>query len=101
MRKLPNFFDEQEISIVESGEQTGMIQESFLSIAKDLRIQDDLKNKIKSAMTYPVIILFFLLIAVSIVMIYVIPQLTPILASSESKLPLMTKALIGTSDFLQ
>lgn len=81
MRKLPNFFDEQEVAIVESGEQTGMIQESFLAIASDLRGQEDLKNKITSAMTYPLIIMLFLILAISIVMIYVVPQLMPILGN--------------------
>lgn len=101
MRKLPNFFYEQEISIVESGEQTGMIQESFLSIAKDLRTQDDLANKIKGAMIYPFIIFFFLFMAINIVMVYVIPQLSPILVTSTTEIPLMTRMLINTSDFLK
>ena len=101
MRKLPNFFREQEVAIVESGEQTGMIQESFLAIANDLRSQDELKSKITSAMTYPVIIMFFLLLAVTVVMVYVIPQLIPIISNMSSELPIMTKALIDTSTFVK
>lgn len=81
MRKLPNFFDEQEIAIVESGEQTGMIQKSFLAVAADLRSQEELRSKISSAMTYPIIIMIFLCIAISVVMIYVIPQLMPIIGN--------------------
>ena len=101
MRKLPNFFWEQEVAIVESGEQTGMIQESFLAIANDLRWQEDLRNKITSAMTYPVIIMIFLVLAVMVVMVYVVPQLIPIITNMSSELPIMTKALIGTSTFLK
>lgn len=101
MRKLPDFFDEREIAIVESGEQTGMIQESFLAISNDLRSQEDLKNKVTSAMTYPVIIILFLILAISVVMVYVVPQLLPILWSMTWDLPLTTRALIGTSNFLK
>lgn len=101
MRKLPDFFDEQEIAIVESGEQTGLIQESFLAIATDLRSQEELKNKITSAMTYPVIILLFLVLAISIVMVYVVPQLMPILGNMTWELPFTTRALIGTSNFIK
>ena len=101
MRKLPNFFDEQEVAIVESGEQTGMIQESFLAIASDLRGQEELKNKITSAMTYPLIIMLFLILAISIVMIYVVPQLMPILGNVTWELPFTTKALIWTSNFIK
>lgn len=101
MRKLPNFFDEQEIAIVESWEQTGMLQASFFEISNDLRGQEELKNKITSAMTYPVIILFFLVLAVMIVMVYVVPQLIPIITNMSGELPFMTKALINTSKFLK
>ncbi len=101
MRKLPNYFYDQEIAIIESGEQTGMLQSAFLSISKDLRMQEELRNKITAAMTYPVIIMIFLAIAFGIVMIYVIPQLLPILASTPSELPWSTKSLIATSDFLR
>lgn len=101
MRKLPNFFDEQEIAIVESWEQTGMLQASFFEIANDLRGQEELRNKITSAMTYPVIILFFLVLAVMVVMVYVVPQLVPIITSMSTELPFMTKALVNTSKFLK
>ena len=101
MRKLPNFFGEQEIAIVESGEQTGMLQQSFLAIAKDLRSQEELRNKIISAMTYPFIIIIFLIIALTVVMIYVIPQLIPIIAGVTGELPWTTKSLIATSDFFR
>jgi type II secretory pathway component PulF len=79
MRKLPNFFSEQEVTIIESGEQTGRLQEAFLAIAKDLRAQDELKTKVFGALTYPFIIMVFLLIALSVVMVYVVPQLLPII----------------------
>lgn len=101
MRKLPNFFYEQEIAIVESGEQTGMIQQAFLAIAKDLRSQEELRNKIISAVTYPFIIILFLFIALSVVMVYVIPQLMPIIADASSELPWSTRTLVAASSFFR
>ncbi len=101
MRKLPNFFHEQEIAIVESGEQTGLIQQSFLAIARDLRAQEDLRNKIVGALTYPFIILIFLCIALMVVMVYVIPQLMPIIGEMTSDLPWTTRSLVATSNFFK
>ena len=101
MRKLPNFFHEQEIAIVESGEQTGMLQKAFMAIAHDLRTQEELRNKIIGAMTYPFIILIFLLIALSVVMIFVIPQLMPIIGNLSGELPWTTRSLIFVSDFFR
>lgn len=101
MRKLPNFFEEQEVAIVESGEQTGMIQKSFLAIANDLRAQDELRSKVMGALTYPFIILLFLGLALSVVMVYVVPQLMPIIGNLSSELPWTTRTLIGSSEFLK
>lgn len=100
MRKLPNFFTEQEVAIVEAGEQSGNIQSAFSSLAADLRDQEDLRRKIVSASIYPFIIFLFLILAVTIVMIYVVPQLAPILADT-GNIPFTTRTLIATSDFLK
>lgn len=100
MRKLPNFFTEQEVAIVEAGEQSGNIQNAFHSLGTDLRDQEELRRKIVSASIYPFIIFLFLILAVTIVMIYVVPQLAPILVDTGS-IPLTTRALIATSDFLK
>jgi len=101
MRKIPDFYTQKEIAIIESGEQTGMLKETFLSIAKDLRNQEDLRRKIANAMAYPVIILFFLILSLSIVMIYVIPQILPIITSTGTNLGWSTRSLVATSDFLR
>jgi MSHA biogenesis protein MshG len=101
MRKIPDFYTQKEIAIIESGEQTGMLKETFLSIAKDLRNQEDLRRKVANAMAYPVIILFFLILSLSIVMIYVIPQILPIIMSTGTNLGWSTRSLVATSDFLR
>jgi type IV pilus assembly protein PilC len=80
MRKFPNFYDEKEIAIIESGEQTGMLKDAFRSIATELRMQSELKTKVIGALTYPFVIMFFLFLALIVVMTYVVPQLIPILS---------------------
>jgi type II secretory pathway component PulF len=78
-----------------------MLREAFIAIAKDLREQEDLKNKVKGAVTYPIIIFFFLILAISVVMVYVVPQLMPIIGNMSGELPLTTRALIWTSTFMK
>jgi type II secretory pathway component PulF len=46
MRKIPDQFNEKEIAIIEAGEQTGLLKNSFESVAIDLRMQEDLRRKI-------------------------------------------------------
>ncbi len=101
MRKIPNFFSDGEITIIESGEQTGKIQSSFVSLASDLRDQDELRGKIRNAMTYPFIIFIFLIIAICIVMIYVLPQIRQIIDQAQGDLPFSTRSLMAVSGFMQ
>jgi type IV pilus assembly protein PilC len=86
MRKLPDFFGTKEIAIIEAGEQTGMLKNVFLSISEDLRREEELKKKVGNAMTYPIIIFFFLILSMAIVMMYVIPQILPIIQNAGGEL---------------
>ena len=56
-----------------------MLQKAFLALANDLRDQEVLRGKIIGAMTYPVIVMIFLGLAFIVVMVYVVPQLLPII----------------------
>lgn len=101
MRKIPNFYSQKEIAIVEAGEQTGMLRVTFNAIASELRMEEDLKRKVTSAMIYPVIIVFFLVLALMVVMVYVIPQIIPVIAESGASLPFATRSLVAVSDFFR
>lgn len=101
MRKFPNFFHEKEIAIIESGEQTGMLKDSFQAISRELRAQEDLRRKVIWALTYPFVILFFLVLALLVVMTYVVPQIMPIIAEMNATPSLATRSLIGMSNFFR
>lgn len=101
MRKIPGFFGDKEIAIIESGEQTGMMSISFAAIAREMRMQEDLRRKIVGALAYPFIIFFFLLLAIIVVMVYVIPQIMPMIAEMTTDIPLSTRSLIFVSDFMK
>lgn len=101
MRKLPNFYSDKEIAIVESGEQTGMLKDTFAAIAREFRMQEDLKRKVIGALTYPFIILIFLVLAIGVVMVYVIPQIMPVITEMSAEMTFSTQSLILVSDFLR
>jgi len=100
MRKIPSVFQSSEISIIESWESTGQLSNSLMKLSDDLKKIYDLKNKIKWALTYPIIIFLFLFLALWIVLTYVIPTIKPLFADAGVELPLATKALLATSDFM-
>jgi type II secretory pathway component PulF len=101
MRKLPRLFTDQEVTLIEAGEQTGKLQVSFMTLAIEMRTQEELTGKVTSALTYPVIILVFLVLAICVVMIYVIPQIGPIIAEMAGEMPLATRTLIASSNFVR
>lgn len=100
MKKMPNVFESSEISIIESWETTWQLSASLMKLSDDLKKLHELKNKIKSALTYPLIIFIFLIVALVIVLAYVIPAIQPLFVDSGVELPVATKALIATSDFI-
>lgn len=101
MRKIPNFYSQKEIAIVEAGEQTGMMRVTFNAIANELRMEEDLRRKVISAMIYPIIIIFFLLLALIVVMVYVIPQIIPVITETGTAIPWSTRSLVAVSDFFR
>lgn len=100
MKKVPQIFSLSEISIIESWEQTGRLSSSFERLSEDLKQIAHLKNKIKAALNYPMIIFGFLFIAVIVVLVYVIPNIRPLFDDAGIDLPFATQALLSTSEFI-
>jgi len=100
MKKIPQIFPSWEVSIVEAWEATGMLSESLSKLSDELKKVHELRNKIKTALTYPLIIFIFLFLAVLLVLTYVIPAIKPLFETSEVELPGATKALMFVSDFV-
>jgi type II secretory pathway component PulF len=71
-----------------------------MKLSEDLKKVHELRNKIKTALTYPLIIFLFLILALIVVLWKVIPALVPLFADTEVELPIATIALLATSDFV-
>lgn len=99
MKKMPSVFEKYEVAIIEAGENSGKAQASLRDLASELRKGYDLTAKIQGAMTYPIIIMTFLVLAVVVVMAFVVPRLLPLFESVNAKLPISTQVLIAISNF--
>ena len=100
MKKMPDVFPASEAAVVQAWEESWNLVQSLNKLSDDLVSRYELTQKIKSAMTYPIIIFIFLLLAVAIVLIYVIPEVKTMFLEQGIDLPFATVALIATSDFL-
>ena len=99
--RRPKIFSEFFINIIRSGETSGKLDEVLDYLAEEMEKSYDMSSKIKGAMIYPVFVLIGLFAVGIILMIYIIPNLTAILTETGTELPLSTRIVIGTSNFLQ
>ena len=88
------------VSMVRAGEESGGLSASLFAIAEQLDRTYALERKVRGALMYPAVI-FFVMIVVGVVMfIFVVPQLTATFKDFNVELPLATRMVIATSDFL-
>jgi len=99
LRQHPAVFTNFMVSLVQVGELTGRLDEVFLYLYEFFTFEKKLREDIRAALRYPLIVLAALAVAMFIVNIFVIPAFAKIFANFRIELPLMTRVLIATSDF--
>lgn len=100
MKKMPDIFSQAETSIIEAWENSWTMVESLNNLSTEFKKQHELKQTVKNSLTYPIVILIFLVLAVLIVMLYVVPNLIPLFEETNVSLPFATIALIWVSNFI-
>lgn len=96
--KYPYAFSSIYISLIKSAEQAGILDKILLRLSENLEKQQRIRSTVKSALTYPVIVIIGMVIVVIIMMVFVIPQLSVVYMSLNVDLPLSTKIVIWFSD---
>jgi MSHA biogenesis protein MshG len=99
MAKRPDVFDRFYLSMVRVGETTGQLTETFDSLYQHLDFQRFMREQVASALRYPKFVLLAMVIAVAVINLFVIPQFAKVFANVGAELPLMTRILLGTSQF--
>lgn len=97
----PKIFTNVYSNMVSAGEASGTLEVVLLRLADFTEAQMKLRNKIKGAMTYPVIMGLFGFAMMNIIFIFVIPKIAKIFISMKKELPIQTKISIWLSEFLQ
>src|SRR5690606_37464988 len=97
----PKVFNSVFINMVEAGEASGTLEVVLLRLADFTESQVKLQNKIRGAMTYPVLMGVFGFVMMNVIFIFVIPQIAKIFTSMKRELPLITRICIQISNFLQ
>lgn len=99
MTKYESIFTRLTISVVVVGENTGKLDDVFLQLAIYFEREQETRKRLKSALRYPSFVMIALVIALFILNLFVIPVFSQMFERFNSELPLMTRVLIGTSNF--
>jgi type IV pilus assembly protein PilC len=98
-RKHPLYFDSLYCNLVEAGESGGILEQLLDRLAIYQEKTMALKNKIKSALTYPIAVLVVAFIVVCVIMIFVVPSFKDVFKSFGADLPAPTLMVIAMSEF--
>lgn len=99
LEKHPKVFSKLYTSMVKSGETGGVLDESLMRLADTLESQVRLKNKIRSAMMYPVAVSVLVVVITAAMLIFIVPMFAGLYADlGDAKLPIPTLVLMALSD---
>ncbi|MCV2368491.1 type II secretion system F family protein [Roseateles oligotrophus] len=99
LRKHPLYFDALYCNLVEAGEAAGILESLLDRLAIYQEKTMALRNKIKSALTYPIAVLSVAFVVVAVIMIFVVPAFKDVFKSFGATLPTPTLIVIAMSEF--
>lgn len=101
MRRFPNDFSELYITLIGAGEQSGKLGEVMERLADYIESRQIFKQKLITALLYPLIVTVVAAMVVFGLLVYVVPQVVQVFQDTKQTLPLLTQALIWLSALLK
>jgi type IV pilus assembly protein PilC len=101
LAKYPQVFPTILVSLMRAAEASGKLDEMLTRVAKDLSKARKTAKQIKGAMMYPAIMMVVAVLAVTVIMVFVLPKFAPLFKAQGDRLPAPTKALVWLSGFLR
>ena len=99
LSRYPDVFSVGYVSLVRAGEATGRLYKAMSDLAEYLESTLRLREKVKSALSYPMFVLAFAFLVIIVVVLFLIPKFQDIFISAGAELPWLTRVVVGTSDF--
>ena len=100
LSKHPEAFNDLYVAMVRAGELGGMLDDVLLRVADQLERDAEIRQKIKSAMTYPIVVLAITILVVTAMLMFVVPKFGKMFTELGGKLPTYTQMLVNLSHFL-
>jgi len=100
LEEYPQIFDTLFVSLIKAGEASGQLSDIFDSLADMIKWQDELNKTTKKLLMQPLVVGSIVLGVTIFLMVYLVPQLVDFIANMGEELPIHTRALIATSNFM-
>jgi len=100
LSRHPGVFSNLYIALTKAGEVSGNLNEILDQLATYLENLDDTRRKVRSAMTYPIFMMVFMIMMVSAMFIWIIPKFSDVYAQLGANLPAATRTLVGISQWM-
>jgi MSHA biogenesis protein MshG len=97
----PDVFSTLYVSIIRVGESTGTLDSAFLRLCEYLSVDQDVQDRVKSALRYPMIVMGVIAIAIGVITVFVIPNFAPLFRVLGNDIPMPTRIIMGVSEFMQ
>ena len=101
MKKHPKVFDNLFVNLIAAGEVGGILDTILQRLATFIEKAEELKSKIKGALTYPIVVIAIAFIVIAVILIFVIPVFQDMFASFGQALPVPTQIVVAMSDFMK
>ena len=99
LQRHPDIFSELFVSIIVIVEATGTMDVAFQRMYEYLSMDQMVRDKVRSAIRYPIFVMIGIALALSIITVFVIPNFAPIFRALGDNIPLPTRVIMGASEF--
>ena len=100
LARHPTIFSPLFLSMVRVGESTGTLDNAFLQLGEYLGQDQDVQDRVKAALRYPLIVVVMIALAVAVITVFVLPNFAPLFKVLGNDIPWPTRVLMGTSSFV-
>src|SRR5205814_6430337 len=101
MAKHPKTFTNLYVAMIRAGETGGVLDQVLLRLADNTEKDVALRQRVKSAMTYPVVVLAMVSLVLVAMLVFIVPQFKSIYSQLNGSLPLPTRILMGASEIFR
>ena len=97
----PVLFSPFYLSMIRVGEEGGNLKEVLKRLSEYQQRQEELSSKVRVAMAYPLLMFFAGIATVTFILTFVLPKITELFSNMSEELPLITKVVVGISEFIR